>query len=85
MEKIREENLKILNRISSIKPVYDHVEWDELHEKTLHALSNISAYPMKWIKEKEMIKKGGGRVKEEEERVLPDLPPIINKTNRRKG
>jgi E3 ubiquitin-protein ligase TRIP12 len=44
--RITKENQAILKRIQSAQPIYNHVEWEEAHNKNEHYLRNCCEYPI---------------------------------------
>jgi hypothetical protein len=46
--RIAKENQDILKRITSSRPMYDHVQWERDWHNNLQLMDQISAFPRDW-------------------------------------
>ncbi|CAD5122075.1 DgyrCDS10527 [Dimorphilus gyrociliatus] len=49
--RVMNENQEILRRITSRKPQYDHMKWEQDWNENLRYMDSISAYPKDWWKQ----------------------------------
>jgi len=53
--RIAEENQQMLKRLQSVRPKYNHMQWEREWQENLQLIEQMSAFPSDWWKNQDQV------------------------------